>query len=282
MLSNLKDKVFFLGIGAQKAGTTWLHDYLSDRSDVFVPALKELHYLDARFRPDIAAVSDNGALRRLSRSLRELDRSVPAADRFDERTKLAVSRVKMIFEPSEYLRYFADNVKNQHLAYGEITPAYALLGTDAFEFVKSQFGKTKIVFLLRDPTERQSSAIRMKHRKKTLNRPAQDAFTAHLRRYDNFRSRYDVTFQVLDKCFSPEDVFVGFYETFFNDDSISALCDFLGIPFKAGSYDVASNASPVTKQLSREEIEAGINAFSSVYAFCRDRFGDRIPQVWHA
>ncbi|MDH5292660.1 MAG: sulfotransferase domain-containing protein [Acidimicrobiia bacterium] len=34
----------FLGIGAAKSGTTWLHHNLATHSDVFVPPEKELHY----------------------------------------------------------------------------------------------------------------------------------------------------------------------------------------------------------------------------------------------
>lgn len=37
----------FLCIGAQKAGTTWLHENLKCHKDVFLPRIKELHYFDA-------------------------------------------------------------------------------------------------------------------------------------------------------------------------------------------------------------------------------------------
>jgi hypothetical protein len=41
----------FLGIGAQKSGTTWLHRFLRSRPDVFVPkSLKELMYFDVEDR----------------------------------------------------------------------------------------------------------------------------------------------------------------------------------------------------------------------------------------
>lgn len=36
----------FLGIGAQKAGTTWLHANLAAHPEVFLPEAKELHWLD--------------------------------------------------------------------------------------------------------------------------------------------------------------------------------------------------------------------------------------------
>ena len=39
----------FLGIGAQKSGTTWLHANLSRHPSIFLPETKELHYFDWSF-----------------------------------------------------------------------------------------------------------------------------------------------------------------------------------------------------------------------------------------
>ena len=39
----------FLGIGAQKAGTTWLHTMLSQHHHLALPEAKELHYWDKQF-----------------------------------------------------------------------------------------------------------------------------------------------------------------------------------------------------------------------------------------
>ncbi len=39
----------FLGIGAQKAGTTWLYENLRRHPDVFMPEIKEVHYFDSNF-----------------------------------------------------------------------------------------------------------------------------------------------------------------------------------------------------------------------------------------
>ncbi len=36
----------FLGIGAQKAGTTWLHENLQCHPEIFLPEPKELHHFD--------------------------------------------------------------------------------------------------------------------------------------------------------------------------------------------------------------------------------------------
>jgi hypothetical protein len=44
----------FLGIGAQKAGTTWLAENLRRHPEVFVPERKELHWLDHKWERPLA------------------------------------------------------------------------------------------------------------------------------------------------------------------------------------------------------------------------------------
>ena len=42
----LSDKTFLLGIGAQKAGTSWLYEYLARRDEIFMSPIKEMHVFD--------------------------------------------------------------------------------------------------------------------------------------------------------------------------------------------------------------------------------------------
>ncbi len=55
-------KPTFLGIGVQKAGTSWLYDKLASHPDIFLPDVKELHYFDN----DEWFCSDDGLARYLS------------------------------------------------------------------------------------------------------------------------------------------------------------------------------------------------------------------------
>ncbi len=53
----------FLGIGAQKAGTTWLHANLSRQPQLFLPPQKEVHYFDLGYHlplRDYAAIFEPG------------------------------------------------------------------------------------------------------------------------------------------------------------------------------------------------------------------------------
>ena len=42
------DAPHFIGIGAQKAGTTWLYRNLQEHPEVWLPPEKELHYFDEK------------------------------------------------------------------------------------------------------------------------------------------------------------------------------------------------------------------------------------------
>ncbi len=48
----------FLGIGAQKSGTTWLHSNLARIESLFLPEVKELHYFDWNFHRPISEYCD--------------------------------------------------------------------------------------------------------------------------------------------------------------------------------------------------------------------------------
>jgi hypothetical protein len=53
---NLAGRKFMVGVGAQKAGTTWLFDYLGRHPDVAMSPIKELHYFDQIFRPELCGM----------------------------------------------------------------------------------------------------------------------------------------------------------------------------------------------------------------------------------
>ena len=42
----------FIGIGAQKAGTTWLHRNLQAHPEIWMPTEKELHYFDEKIKAE--------------------------------------------------------------------------------------------------------------------------------------------------------------------------------------------------------------------------------------
>ena len=48
----MSDPVLLFGIGATKAGTSWLHRYLAGHPDCALRSIKELHFFDTATDPD--------------------------------------------------------------------------------------------------------------------------------------------------------------------------------------------------------------------------------------
>lgn len=279
MSRTLDGKIFMLGIGAQKAGTSWLHDYFKKRRDVFVPPVKELHHFDARFRSDLCSDFDR-RFRERYEQFRARDGKSRAAK---QRLEILEARVRMIGDEGAYRAYFEKAVPKTCRIFGEITPAYSLLPEEGFRAIASQFPRTRLIFLMRDPVDRLYSHLRMAERLDMLIGPAIEQFAAALKNPQYVeRSEYHRTLANARRVFAPEDIFIGFYETFFCDAELARLCDFLGIPFKPGDYGTPVNVSPHETRLDAERIAMARKKLAPVYDFCRAEFGGKVPDSWLA
>ncbi|KAH9197670.1 hypothetical protein AeNC1_000371 [Aphanomyces euteiches] len=113
----------FVIIGAQKAGTTSLYDYITQH-DLVLPAVrKETHYLDWRW-----------------------DNSLPHLAEPDGVTK----------HRALYHRFFRTDIllPNPSILSGEATPSYLLGGSIVIERFKALMPKCKILVTLRNPVDR--------------------------------------------------------------------------------------------------------------------------------
>ena len=232
--------VFLLGVGAQKAGTSWLHKQLHSRPDADFGCLKEYHVHDARTIPALAR------FRRVSIRAKEPRTWI------QPRTLM---RQWFIRNPKHYTDYFAWLLKrprfrgNQIRLTGDITPSYALLSAETLGEIKTNFEQrgipVKPVFLMRDPLERLISSQRMKLRKQGLRDPAAEIETLRQRvaKGRGLRSNYGQTLAALDQAFGLENCFVGLFETLFTPGTYAELCSFLGIPYEEPSWSEKINVS---------------------------------------
>jgi len=212
----------FLGIGAQRAGTTWLHENLRRHPQVWLPPLKELHYFDRA-----ASYPSPSFLAEASLLARALGRGAPSEQ---WRRKLWGNLRR---QPSEvdwrelpwYVKFFlgryddrwygslfreaGDKVK------GEITPSYALLEPGDIRHVKALMPAAKILFILRHPIDRAWSAIRYSRRRRA--RQADDLPLATLKRiadeeWVSARGDYVHAIRNWGAHFPAEQFFIGFFE----------------------------------------------------------------------
>ena len=154
-------QTFILGVGCQKAGTTWLHDYLHSREDVTLALPKELHIFDAMLRPDMhARLGQMHTILHLSRGLKgRLKDALGMRKRNQARPMM---RMEMIKTPQAYVEFFK-GFDPQAALIGEITPSYSTLSAANFRFIRALLEPhfdLRVVLLLRDPVKRAFSASR--------------------------------------------------------------------------------------------------------------------------
>jgi hypothetical protein len=264
----MAEPLFFCGLGTQKAGTTWLAQYLRGRGDVLTPAVKELHAFDHWFLPrEFAWVPV-----RMAQDL------AAAGDRTQRAAELA-ERIAMQ-GPADYLDFFRRRLRPQHLAFGEITPSYALLPPEGLSAIRDLVPGSRAILLLRDPASRLLSEARMEARKK--GRGLADEVAATLAwRLALSRGRYEEMVPRVEAVFPERRLLILFTETLFTDAAIAKLCDFLGLPFKPGPYAKVVGGAPPDQETPTAEMRAAARAaYATTYAWARDRFGDALPDAW--
>ena len=270
--------IFLLGVGAQKAGTTWLHEYLASLPEVDLGFMKEYHVFDQNHVPDTTP----GRKKRFENYL----------DSFFGSDSLSI-RHKFRRNHKHYFSYFRKLVDSPDQVFitGDITPSYAALPVKVLRYIKSSLEKNgfrvRVIFLMRDPVARCISANRMYSSPRLLSSPGDAALEAELlaKKYQQtrfqIRTRYDQTITNLEQVFTPDELYLGFYEELFSDKAIAEICSFLELPFRPGKYQQVVHGSLVKSELP-ETIKSEVRSYySQVYDFVLNRFGqDRVKKLW--
>lgn len=225
----------FLGIGAQKAATTWLDRCLRAHPGLWLPPIKELHYFTHRrvdLRPGLSGrlLGTDWVNRRLRRYLRRrllsdaryLD---PVGLRWDLRFFLG-SR-----SDAWYASLFRDGSRR---VTGEITPEYSSLSAPEVGSVREAFPHLKLLYIMRDPIDRAWSQIKMMARRRGWSLATMpDETTLALARDSNVlvRSGYRSTLENWGLHFPPDRFFVTFLEDVRSNPRglLLDLFDFLGV-----------------------------------------------------
>ncbi|MGI9114423.1 MAG: hypothetical protein DLM52_07280 [Chthoniobacterales bacterium] len=217
----LSHAVHFLGIGAHKAGTTWLWSMLRAHPQIWTAPLKELHYFD--------------------RSLRYFSANTLAADRLFERLfsqarhnlefrrdcRVQIARALHLRDWRLLrwtLRYYLGPRHDQwYLSLfgagagqvrGEITPAYAMLERHDVARVHRLLANAKIIFLLRNPIDRAWSHLRFEWMQGRFRAVDDIAQVRALLEHPGVTLRNDYlrTLRTWESAFPREQIFVGFYD----------------------------------------------------------------------
>ncbi len=259
-------RLFILGLGAQKTGTTWLYDYIASAPNAAVDGIKEYHIWDAIH------------LRHLSRA--QVSKANSERD-LKSRIQFALQQ-----HPAAYFHYFDHflaTAKRQVTC--DITPNYAGLGSDVLGSIRQGFAgrgiATRAIFLIRDPVERCWSAARMQAGLRTGNTDIGDEqVLAHVDLPGaQMRTRYDLTIAEMEKAFPAEDRHVGIYEEMFRPDQVARISAFCRLPARPEQAAKKVFATPATRTLKDETRRAIAARFRPVYDFAAARY-PQVKDLW--
>jgi Sulfotransferase family len=218
----------FLGVGAQRAATTWLHHSLRRHPDLWLPPAKELHYFDwmAAGPSLIDRLTSENRLAMLwrQRVRGELRSALRRAD-------LARIRREMSYEllPPSDSRYLGMFHSAGRRVAGEITPAYSLLSDSEVKRVAALLPDARVIIMLRNPIGRAWSQVQLDMGGRP---PSLDFAMDHVASTDSLeRGNYPA---ILDRWldhFPRERVFVGFVDEARTRPAelIRAVVEFLGV-----------------------------------------------------
>ena len=259
----MTEKTFILCVGAQKAGTTWLYNYLKEALNVDTGFSKEYHIWDAinvkeceNFRVSLIKVRSRGSLLRWA----------------------------MQTFPYFYFDYLEKILRSDGINItADITPSYSSLSSDVFKKINEEFKRrgidVKVVFLMRDPVERCWSAVRMNRRHGWANGGVrldvseEEALIQYFdTRHARIRGSYDKTIIELEQVFDESQVYFGFYETLIESEEIASISSFLGVESRPHWAKKIFIVNEKNVELSESILGTVAKGYEDVYEFCRKRF----------
>jgi len=264
----IEEKTFFLGIGAQKAGTSWIREYLASRPDVYIVP-SEMHFFDLRTGDTKSRKKD---LRARRRRLEDGESS--------ELLDLKLAYLKRKSARSSYIEFFRSRVPEDVRVFGEITPSYALLDKPGYRAVLDTFPNAKIFFVMRDPADRLYSQRRMGRNRRQRRTGKEAELNPDMLLANDQRSMYQVTIRNLEAVFASQQILYLFYEQLFQPQAVETLCNFLGLPYLAANFDDVVNSGGPRDEIP-EEIDRQVrDSYRATYRFCRKKFRKSLPAEW--
>jgi hypothetical protein len=276
-------KTFLLGVGAQKAGTTWLHHHLARSPECARGYRKEYHVFDSVDLP-----SEPWLKRNVDMAQAELDRLRDG----EPADPVHLHRASMIADPDFYFDYFTGLLRSGRRIRltADVTPEYAMLPVERLAQIRDGFAarrvRTVALFLMRDPVDRIWSQIRMQEGRTPGRFPEPaDRMVASLYAeplYEQW-TRYEHTLERLDQVFDPQNLHCGFYEELFEERQVQEICRVLGIRFRQPDFERKANVSSAkaVDALPDEVVEAVAVHFRETYETVAQRFPDKdLRRLW--
>lgn len=299
MLNRAGIRTLFFGLGAQRAGSTWMHEMLSNHPDIHAPdQQKELHYWSKWYFPYLETGAKIFERQRPTGVPRTLISAFFRKGGLDERRKKFVRgdflekwRTCLVQKDETHSLYGRVLLfgRRTESVIGEITPAYALLDKSGLMEMNAQHDDVRFIYILRDPVDRIKSALSYFSSRGTgvgsenVESSAAERLVEGTKGKNYLRhSQYEKTISVIESVIEPAKVHYCFFETMRQKREIERVCEFLSIDPTGINLPGRVNASkssfaPLPDQLLNDVRRE----LSATYKFCSAKFTG-LPDEWKA
>ncbi|MGB3317042.1 MAG: sulfotransferase [Albidovulum sp.] len=285
----MAEPVVMYGIGATKAGTSWLYRYLAAHPDCYLRSIKELHFFDAREQD-----SRDWYLKQLKNAGASLGRRI-ASGQGGENGQASLhlaeigiySNILRKGDETAYLAFLQDGREDERVV-GDITPSYSLLSAECLAHMAKIAGDARFVYLMRDPVDRLWSHVRMIARRRSKD--GSDIPERAARIFDKTldgqeehiveRGDYRATLEKLEMTLDPDRVFLCTYEELFSDAALDRLCEFLGIRPMPGDYDTCVHTG-IPVPMTADQKQRAAKFLRPQYDYVASKLG-QMPRGWGA
>lgn len=245
----------FIGIGAQKSGTTWLQSNLRKTNGFDVPPIKELHYFDRSvYYPSPNELSEKLVMKRILSQGYLKKAFLTILKQIKKRNyKLVKFYIKWYFfnyTDSWYISLF----KDFNGITGEISPSYSILDKSDIERMFRLAPNAKLILILRNPIHRAWSHYRwkLKNNKNITLENSTNEFIKQFIESDEqiLRSDYLRTINEYSKVFPKGQILICFYDAIEErpqdllNDIISFITDNKKEPLDTSAITKIVNKSP--------------------------------------
>lgn len=285
-------KIFLLGVGAQKSGTTWLYNSLSNYSLEFQEGIcKEYHVFDGLTTNPIKRTMLANELKYYANNNISLT---------NKKNHMALLWKSLFYENIDiYFDYFhLLSLKNpDKKLFADITPAYSSLSKQVFSTIKDKFESrgflVKCIFLAREPLDRAWSASRYyfskRFEKYNEGSDSSDHVKYFLNHYNKkkflMRGRYDKT---IANCYYiyKNNFKCIFYENLFTDKTVELLSKFLDLDNFHPNLNIKVNEGLHSENASAYDfldpkiIKRFITEYRDVYHFMELNFPGKTRKYW--
>lgn len=249
----------FLGIGAPRSGTEWLHTMLSKHPKIWLPPIKEVHYFDS-IDPTIDESHVDSLVFRLKWKFVNRAKHYVGyclkdfIEKAGNKAKPDLRWDYSFFKPGGSLEWYKELFNRpgeSGIIKGEITPAYVMLSSDTIKTIKEQVKVRKIILMLRNPIYATWSSIEKRVRDGYMQNGNIDVEDLLRRAKSPRLFRQNSHADNLDRWLShynKSDIFIGFFEDLQQDPAslLSRVFSYLEVE------DISSQLSQdATKRINR-------------------------------